>query len=190
MSWPLEKITSLRALCAGPPLSASTIATLLGVSRNGVIGKCRSLGIALPFAMTPEQKRARLEPKPQKQAPRPRGSPLRPIAASPFSITAAWREPIPEPPQPPRDPWAALPSSRPCSLVDLTGTACRWPLGDPTEPDFRFCGGICAPEDTYCAEHHARSIGSGTPSERRATHAPGSSMAHPGGASKLMEVEG
>lgn len=39
------------------------------------------------------------------------------------------------------------------TLVELTAAKCRWPLGDPRQSDFRFCG--CLPKEgsPYCPEH-------------------------------------
>jgi GcrA cell cycle regulator len=31
--------------------------------------------------------------------------------------------------------------------------ACAWPVGDPTTPDFHFCGGPVTPGKPYCASH-------------------------------------
>ena len=36
----------------------------------------------------------------------------------------------------------------------LTPEACRWPCGDPEQPDFHFCGNPAA-EKSYCALHRA-----------------------------------
>jgi GcrA cell cycle regulator len=30
---------------------------------------------------------------------------------------------------------------------------CRWPIGDPREPNFHFCGGPGVPGLPYCPEH-------------------------------------
>lgn len=42
----------------------------------------------------------------------------------------------------------------PVTLMDLRDSMCRWPLGDPAEPSFRFCGATipveCGP---YCQTH-------------------------------------
>ena len=35
------------------------------------------------------------------------------------------------------------------------GNMCRWPMGDPTTPEFRFCGGNAITGLPYCA-HHSR----------------------------------
>ena len=37
--------------------------------------------------------------------------------------------------------------------VDLSAHTCRWPIGDPRDPDFHFCGKPCVPGKPYCAEH-------------------------------------
>jgi GcrA cell cycle regulator len=39
------------------------------------------------------------------------------------------------------------------TLDDLTQDACRWPLGDPREPSFRYCGQMAIDGKSYCAKH-------------------------------------
>ena len=41
------------------------------------------------------------------------------------------------------------------SLLELTEHSCRWPIGDPGDADFFFCGGPTASSLPYCA-HHCR----------------------------------
>lgn len=38
-------------------------------------------------------------------------------------------------------------------LMDLKMNSCRWPLGDPKEEDFCFCGKTCTTGKPYCPEH-------------------------------------
>ena len=34
---------------------------------------------------------------------------------------------------------------------------CQWPIGDPADPDFRYCRApVARPGEPYCAEHRAR----------------------------------
>lgn len=40
-------------------------------------------------------------------------------------------------------------------VVDLNFFSCRWPIGDPLESDFHFCGKPKGPRGSYCPEHHA-----------------------------------
>lgn len=58
--------------------------------------------------------------------------------------------------------------ARKVALVDLEYRDCRWPVGDPRDPDFGFCGHIKEPGKPYCAHHQKRSEGVGTPAERSA----------------------
>jgi GcrA cell cycle regulator len=40
---------------------------------------------------------------------------------------------------------------------------CRWPFGDPTQPDFHFCGKPHAGSGPYCAFHMRRAFQVGRP---------------------------
>ena len=40
-------------------------------------------------------------------------------------------------------------------LVKLDNHTCRWPLGDPRDDDFCFCGKRIKTGQTYCEEHAA-----------------------------------
>ena len=40
------------------------------------------------------------------------------------------------------------------AAVALLGSReCRWPLGEPADEDFAFCGGVRLPRGSYCAVH-------------------------------------
>lgn len=41
------------------------------------------------------------------------------------------------------------------ALIELDNHTCRWPLGDPKDPDFHFCGRKVKTGQTYCEEHSA-----------------------------------
>ena len=45
-----------------------------------------------------------------------------------------------------------VPMSLRVTIVELKEAMCRWPLGDPTSPDFRYCGSP-AMTGPYCAHH-------------------------------------
>lgn len=40
-------------------------------------------------------------------------------------------------------------------LIDLDSHTCRWPVGDPRDDDFGFCGKKVRAGQTYCDEHSA-----------------------------------
>ena len=39
------------------------------------------------------------------------------------------------------------------TLMDLERCDCRWPIGEPRQPDFHFCAEPQAPGRPYCARH-------------------------------------
>jgi GcrA cell cycle regulator len=48
-----------------------------------------------------------------------------------------------------------IPPSERASIMTLKESMCRWPIGDPGEPEFHFCGRKKCGTLPYC-EHHAR----------------------------------
>lgn len=48
------------------------------------------------------------------------------------------------------------------TLEQLEDTHCKWPLGDPSMPEFRYCGGKPVPDQPYCF-HHCEVAFNGTP---------------------------
>ncbi len=47
------------------------------------------------------------------------------------------------------------------AVMGLEPRACRWPLGQPCDADFSFCGEARLPRGSYCAAH-ARFAGAGS----------------------------
>ena len=48
-----------------------------------------------------------------------------------------------------------IPLNERASIMTLKEAMCRWPIGDPGEPEFHFCGRKTCASLPYC-EHHAR----------------------------------
>lgn len=48
---------------------------------------------------------------------------------------------------------AAIPICQRKSILDLDSQSCRWPVGDPAEPNFFFCGAPPLPGKPYCGLH-------------------------------------
>jgi GcrA cell cycle regulator len=46
-------------------------------------------------------------------------------------------------------------SSKLKTMANLEQNECRWPIGDPREADFHFCGALRASGRPYCAHHWA-----------------------------------
>ena len=149
MSWTDERVELLRKLWQDG-LSASQIAGELGngITRNAVIGKVHRLGMSgrvkPPNAATARPR----APKPT----RPAGTlPMRPLmtrgntALATATLTA-------EMPRPRSAEHVVVPLSEPVTITDLREHMCRWPIGDPTSPEFRFCGARSS-DGPYCAGH-------------------------------------
>jgi GcrA cell cycle regulator len=39
------------------------------------------------------------------------------------------------------------------TILTLTGSSCRWPVGHPGEAHFHFCGAKTTPGQPYCGQH-------------------------------------
>jgi len=48
---------------------------------------------------------------------------------------------------------ARKPETRQKTLLELDRDDCRWPIGEPRHPDFRFCGERSLEGRPYCALH-------------------------------------
>ena len=53
-------------------------------------------------------------------------------------------------------------------MRDLDSETCRWPLGDPREAGFHFCGCMVTDGSIYCSAHHSRAY---TPAKPINVHA-------------------
>jgi GcrA cell cycle regulator len=159
MTWTEERVNILREMWVRPECSASTIAEYLGgISRNAVIGKVHRLGLSAPARTEPSMtysaiyrrehrkglRRRNQGYRPERNRRRNQTYQLNPLKQRKKHVREVKMEY-------PAEPIAAF---RPCSLMELTPTTCRWPYGDPGKPDFHFCGGFVW-DKTYCKHHHA-----------------------------------
>jgi len=157
MSWTDERVELLRKLWSDG-LSASQVAAELGpgITRNAVIGKIHRLGLAerakTASAPRPRVTKAARPATNAVAAPAPRagghvvhGNVA--LAFAPQTVVVA---------RPNREEEVVIPMSERVTLMELRESMCRWPMGDPTSPEFRFCGGKSPiGGGPYCA-HHAR----------------------------------
>lgn len=147
MAWTDDRVAMLRELWT-KGLSASQIAVQLGgVSRNAVIGKAHRLGL--------ESRPSPIRGGGGGSRSRRNRAISRAIEARALRGTMADEE-IGGEPVVPRNgekiterPLA--PPARPISDVK----DCLWPIGDPGEASFGFCGEETSPGRPYCATHCA-----------------------------------
>ena len=139
--WTEERVALLQKLW-GQGYSASQIAGQLeGVTRNAVIGKIHRLG-----------------KRPGAAADRPRPALLAAHTRRRSAVVEAHRAT----PQPLSQPdWAVRPFRRAAPLdqpglatcTTLEAHMCRWPIGDPDEAGFSFCGRSVDGARPYCQGH-------------------------------------
>ncbi|KAB0269113.1 GcrA family cell cycle regulator [Microvirga brassicacearum] len=152
ISWTDERVELLKKLWTDG-LSASQIATELGnVTRNAVIGKVHRLGLS-----GRAKDKAAAEQRPRKAA----RAPSAPVAIPPQNRTNVIMAPVPRAPVIHVEPMLpagddlAIPVSERVTIMELRESMCRWPMGDPTKAEFRFCGAHSITGLPYC-DHHAR----------------------------------
>ena len=149
MAWTEDRVEVLKKLWAEGHSASQIAKELGGVTRNAVIGKVHRLGLSgratpsRPVKRPPRLARPKpriqpdgsvITPKPQRVVPEEVLKPNEKVA-----MLAAL------PPQPLADGEAA-------TILTLRDSMCKWPIGDPADPKFAFCGrkSTCGP---YCAEH-------------------------------------
>lgn len=165
MQWTEERVELLKKRWA-EGLSASQIAAELGgVTRNAVIGKVHRLGLSGRAKSAPSGV-SRLRAKPAQTVRRPQASAPRETSYGVHggggggvhgNVALASAAPAPRPTPAPRVvPIGLVETALVCervTIMELRENMCRWPLGDPSQTDFRFCGGRCSPGDPYCTHH-------------------------------------
>lgn len=151
MAWTEERVDLLKKLWTDG-LSASQIANRLGgVTRNAVIGKVHRLGLS-GRATTSRVKAVRPRKKVAPSAnrvPRMRmynqgNTALKPGFDGGSTQDVGYVEPIEE---------LVIPLEERASIMSLKENMCRWPIGDPTEEDFHFCGRTKEAGSPYCEFH-------------------------------------
>ena len=160
MAWTDERVEILKKLWA-EGLSARQIADQLGgVTRNAVIGKVHRLGLSgratTSRAKTMRPRKKRIETTSQGlsgEAGRPARPVVAPEVASPHqspgleNFPTALVAPVDE---------LVIPLEDRVTIETLKESHCKWPIGDPAEEDFHFCGHARHEDGVYCEFHAAK----------------------------------
>ncbi len=157
MAWTDEMVEDLRQLWE-QGLSASEIAKKIGVSKNSVVGKVHRLCLTArpsPIKKKDEDEAVKAVAKPQKTSKPEKPAKVKKEEASVREVVLegpvveAEIEIVTEAPK--------AEKHHDCNghvkLVELDSHTCRWPLGDPRDEDFCFCGRKVRMGQTYCEEH-------------------------------------
>jgi len=163
MNWTDERVERLKKLWADG-LSASQIAAQLGgVSRNAVIGKVHRLNLPgrakSGGQASVRTKRTTAAPRAPNYAGRTAATAqtARPVGRS--SGGAALKQDldvdavaVEEIDTRPMDD-VVVPISRRLTLIELSERTCKWPVGDPLQEGFHFCGNDSGDASPYCGYH-------------------------------------
>lgn len=156
MTWTDERINELTRLWTVGH-SASQIGKALGMSKNAVIGKAHRL--KLPARPSPIRAERSTPRPPTRSVPR-----LRP-AVPPSSQSELRSTPQTELRSEPRPAiqkaieavLEAVPKAPQRQARRRSGgPSCLWPIGDPGDADFHFCGESAVPGKPYCDTHCAK----------------------------------
>jgi len=129
--WTDERVERLKKLFADGWSATQIAKDLGGITRNAAIGKLHRLGLRRGWSAGREASqfvKHQAALKREAKAPKPRAHP----------------------------PGVPLPKERPhegpvVELLYLGARHCRWPIGDPQESGFGFCGGEA--DGPYCDDH-------------------------------------
>ena len=162
LTWSDDRVEQLKALWDSG-LSASQIAGEIGnVTRNAVIGKVHRLGLASrsrPPSMASTTTAAPAAPraprKPRSTTPvvrtRPPATQGNTALAEEFEVTPVIEMEVAAPQPVVHD--NVTPINHRMTLLELNEATCHWPIGDPSSPDFFFCGARSLTGLPYCAQH-------------------------------------
>jgi GcrA cell cycle regulator len=124
--WTPERVAEVRGYKENGK-THKEVAALVGVSRSAIAGVCNRHGIVEPDRPWRVRIRRAVYGKLPKNPAKPR------VCAAP--------------------PAPVAPDMRKLALIGLTRDVCHFPVGDPGEPNFFFCGADAT--STYCPFHHA-----------------------------------
>ncbi len=161
MSWTDERVEVLTEMWTDGKSAAEIAKELGGITRNAVIGKAHRLGLsgrASPIKKKPaDSSAASGKAKPKKSTKATKA--VKPVkAAKPTEEVVAERK---QTIKKIAEKSAVKAASKKASendgkgigLLELTEKVCKWPIGDPQEADFYFCGKDSPQGVPYCPEH-------------------------------------
>ena len=153
MIWTDEIVDELKRLWK-KGMTTTEIAKKLGVSKNSVVGKVHRIGLSSrpsPIKIKPDgTQESALTCSNDENKTNAVENTARPSDIETFSetdaiaVTEDCNEDI-----------SQSCSSLVTKLTDLDSHTCRWPIGDPKDEDFHFCGKKIKTGQTYCEEHSA-----------------------------------
>ncbi len=126
MSWTDERVALLKRLWGEGKTAAEIAKALGGVTRNAVIGKAHRL--KLSNRISPIQQNERKEDRVPEMKKQLKVKTV--LVSKPANM-----------------------SFKGLKMIELKERMCRWPMGDPKDENFAFCGCTSTPGMPYCEDH-------------------------------------
>lgn len=179
MAWTDQMVEDLRVMWK-QGLTTAEIGKKLGVSKNSIVGKVHRLGLSgrpSPIKKKDENQEEITAAKPvlkEKSVTVEKTEPRKEVSASvakeenkpvakeetkSVKPSVPVAEKVAEKKDKPKDEVQNClkseqeKSAKTVSLMELDNHTCRWPLGDPKDDNFHFCGKKVKIGQTYCEEH-------------------------------------
>lgn len=140
------------------------IGRIIGKTKGAVIGRANRLKLPPRAPGRPSKARIKKSPTPRQRkraqaiAQVPAKSPKVQAAIKQAGGIAAWTRAKVDAPPAYTLPMPAADDVARKALVDLEPGECHWPVGDPKQAGFGFCGCRAVPGRPYCAGHAMRAV--------------------------------
>lgn len=161
MAWTEKMVEDLKVFWK-QGLTTGEIGKRLGVSKNSIVGKVHRL--QLDARPSPIKKKDEIAEEKAPAKPKAENKNCAKAKTAAKNAAPAAEEKAPAAPvkagEPAKTfaPKAAAPAKSyngNAKLTDLDNHTCRWPIGDPKDENFHFCGRKIRMGQTYCEEHAA-----------------------------------
>ena len=151
MAWTEKMVEDLKIMW-DQGLTTGEIGKRLGVSKNSIVGKVHRL--QLPARPSPIRKKSDKEKETAVETTEKTSTPAKAEKKSETTENTAKAHVHKETVVPQATPEKKIVPGK-LKLTDLDNHTCRWPIGDPKDENFHFCGKKVRVGQTYCEEHSA-----------------------------------
>ncbi len=158
MAWTDEMVEDLKKMWK-EGMTTGEIGKKLGVSKNSIVGKVHRLGLS--GRPSPIKKKDEAASPSQAAAKEKKAAPAKKTASEKKVENQAAAKPAKAVHAPEKEnkkkeaEQETYKRPEKVTVADLDNHTCRWPIGDPKDENFHFCGKRVKLGQTYCEEHSA-----------------------------------
>ncbi len=152
MAWTEQMVEDLRTMWK-QGMTTAEIGKKLNVTKNSIVGKVHRLGLSGRPSPIKKKDENVAENNVETSAAVQPATEAKPVSSSAKSTGKAEKFVAESRPVVSSASQNDVAKKGIVSLVDLDNHTCRWPLGDPKDENFHFCGRKIKIGQTYCEEH-------------------------------------